>query len=295
MLRSMTAYGRASSETSLGRFVAEVQSVNRKYLELNIFLPKELTRFDADVRKLVTGAVSRGQISVKLYAYFDQTTPVVITPNLPLIRQLRQAWEKIAIECGLNPQEAFSLELIHQETGILLYGEELCDESDYRLAICEVVDQALQHFIEMRVREGAVLQRDMVSRLENLKQSVDRISARSSDATAKYRERLKERIEEVLAGVIENEERILREVAIFADRVDITEEITRFHSHLEQCETLLKTEEYGVGKTLEFLLQELNREINTIGSKSADVEVSRLVIDIKSELERIREQVQNVE
>lgn len=294
MLKSMTAYGRGVVASSLGRFVAEIQSVNRKYLEINLIIPKEFSRFDFNLRKIISSAISRGQVTVKVVAYFDEESPSVIMPNLPLVRQLKSAWEAIADELQIKKENALSLSLLASEPGILLYGEELINETQYSQVLEEVVGVALQEFIDMREREGATLQRDIAARLENLHSWIDRIQQRSPDATVKYRNKLKERIEEVLAGAIENEERILREVAIFADRIDITEEITRFQSHLNQFDALLRSED-GAGKTLEFLLQELNREINTIGAKSADMDVSRTVVEIKSELERIREQVQNVE
>lgn len=294
MLKSMTAYGRASRVTALGRFVVEVQSVNRKHLEIAVLLPKELTRFDADVRKMVGSKVFRGQVTVKISAYFDQSTPSVVMPNLPLARQLKAAWDAIAKDLKLESTE-FTLEFLVNEQGVLLYGEELQEEELYRSALSEVLHEALEYFVDMREREGAILQQDISQRLANLKQWVDQIVGRSQGAVGKYRQKLLDRLEEVVPGILENEERILREICIFADRVDITEEITRFHSHLDKCDHLLRSEANGIGKTLEFVLQEMGREVNTIGSKSADVEVSHLVVEMKNDLERIREQLQNIE
>lgn len=294
MLKSMTAYGRASRVTALGRFVVEVQSVNRKHLEIAVLLPKELTCFDADVRKMVGLRVFRGQVTVKISAYFDQSTPSVVMPNLPLARQLKAAWDAIAKDLKLASTE-FTLEFLVHEQGVLLYGEELQDEELYRSALSEVLHEALEYFVGMREREGAILQQDISQRLANLRQWVDQIAGRSQGAVGKYRQKLLGRLEEVVPGILENEERILREICIFADRIDITEEITRFHSHLDKCDHLLRSEAKGVGKTLEFVLQEMGREVNTIGSKSADVEVSHLVVEMKNDLERIREQLQNIE
>lgn len=295
MLRSMTAYGRASATTALGRFVVEIQSVNRKHLEISVLLPKELTRFDADIRKLVGKQAFRGQVNVKISAYFDKTTPSVVTPNLPLAKQLKAAWEAIAKELELKTIE-FPLELLSNEEGILLYGEELHDEEQYRLDLINVASEALEQFVAMRIREGEALLQDISARLTNLRHWLDRIVVLSKDSVGKYRHKLLERLESVVPGIIEDEERILREICLFADRIDITEEITRFYSHLDQWGNLLLfSESKGIGKTLEFLLQEMSREVNTIGSKSADIEISHLVVDMKSDLERIREQIQNVE
>lgn len=295
MLKSMTAYGRTSLQTSLGRFVVEIQSVNRKHLEVNTFLPKELTRFESDIRKLIANNISRGQVTLKLFAYFDRATPIVVTPNLPLARQLKSAWQTVASDLGLSETQGFSLDMLVHETGILLYGDEIKDEEQYRADICECVTQALNSFMAMRLHEGEALQCDIANRLTNLRSWMDEIAKRAPGATEKYRQKLVERLREYSTGPIENEERILREVCLYAERIDIAEEVTRFSSHLQQCDALLKSTASNIGKTFEFLLQELGREINTIGSKSSDVEVSRLVIECKSDLERIREQIQNVE
>lgn len=295
MLKSMTAYGRTSLSTSVGSFTVEIQSVNRKHLEINVFLPRELSRFESDIRKMINKVVTRGQVSVKVFANFERSTPVVVTPNLPLAKQLKSAWETIAKELKLDASQAFSLNMLLGESGVICYGEDLQHEETYRTEICQAVDGALKDFMRMRVHEGESLQRDIEARLINLRRCLNEIAKLSPNATEKYRQKLMERLQEILPGAIENEERILREVCLYAEKIDITEEITRFFSHLHQCETLLKGDSNSVGKTFEFLLQELGREINTIGSKSSDVDVSRLVIEVKSELEKIREQIQNIE
>jgi uncharacterized protein (TIGR00255 family) len=295
MLKSMTAYGRSSISSSVGRFAVEIQSVNRKHLELNVFLPKELTRFESDIRKLISRFISRGQVTIKLFAKFDTSTPVSVIPNLPLVRQLKAAWDEIAQEVGLDKKNSFSLSLIQNETGVITYGEDLQNEEVYRNIICQAIEEALKGFVEMRNREGKELQTDIEARLSKMQKWIVQIEKLAPGATEKYRQKLIERLNEVVPGTFENEERILREVCLYAERIDISEEITRFNSHLKQAEILINNNTGSQGKTFEFLLQELNREINTIGSKSSDVEVSKLVIEVKSELEKIREQIQNVE
>lgn len=289
----MTAYGRAHFSNELGRFGAEIQSVNRKYLELQLFLPKELSRFEPDLRKLISETVFRGQITIKISAYFEKTLPLTVTPNLVLAKQLKEAWDQIAQQ--LSIESPFNLELLAREKDILVYGDEIKNEEEYRSALFRTVQLALNDFLAMRLREGSALQRDIADRLVKMRQWVNSIAGRSQNATERQRQKLLERIEEVLGKSIENEERVLREVALYAERIDIMEEITRLHSHFNQAEELLRSDDASVGKTFEFVLQEMLREINTIGSKSSDVEISRLVIDCKSELERIREQIQNVE
>lgn len=295
MLKSMTAYGRACIVTSLGRFVAEIQSVNRKHLEINTFMSKELLRYDADIKKWVAEQVGRGQVNVKITATFDRESPLVVTPNLALARQLKSAWDAIARELKLPADKGFSLELLAKETGLLVYEDDIQDEEAYRQSLEEVISQALKQLVMMKLREGEVLYRDIKARFDKLTPLIKEIAVRSPGATEKFRQRLMERINEVIGGSIENEERILRDVCIYAEKIDIAEELTRFESHLGQVNHLLDSDIEAVGKTLEFLVQELNREINTIGSKSSDVEIAKMVVEIKSELERVREQIQNIE
>lgn len=295
MLKSMTAFGRACIATPLGRFVVEIQSVNRKHLEISTFMPKELVRFDPDVKNWIAKQVLRGQIIVKVSAVFDKESPVVVQPNLPLARQYKQAWDKIADDLGIIVEPEAFLKLISKDSGILLFEENIKDEGEYRENLKKAVEGALQDLVAMKVREGVVLQQDINSRLQNLRGWLGAVAVKAPGATQRYRQKLIERLKEVLEGNLEADERILKEIGIYSEKIDITEEITRFESHLGQFSALIGSETESVGKTLDFLIQELNREINTIASKSSDIEVSRLVVEIKSELERIREQIQNVE
>lgn len=295
MLKSMTAYGRATIAAPLGHFTAEIQSVNRKHLEIHTYLPKELTRFDSDVRKWISEAVNRGQINVKINACFELESPVVVKPNLSLARQIKGAWDAIANDLGLDPAKSFNLSLLKNETGILLYEEDLKNEDEVRSVLKKAIEEALNPFLEMKQVEGHALYLDIAKRLKRLEEAIQKINSKASGATDKFRQKLIDRIEEVLPGKVENEERILREIALYAEKIDIEEEITRFNSHLKQVDSLIQSKSGSIGKSFEFLLQELNREANTIGSKTSDVEVSHLVVSMKSELERIREQIQNIE
>lgn len=289
----MTAYGRACVASSFGRIIVEIQSVNRKHLEINSFLPKELVRFDAEIKQWVGARIHRGQVTFKVTACFDTESPTVVAPNLPLARQLKKAWDQIATELGIEKE--FSLELLAKENDLLLYEEDLKDEEGCRKALHEATSHALSQMMEMKRKEGEALRNDISSRLERLETLIKKAEDKAPDAPKKFRQKLTERLEEVLQKGIENEERILREVCVYAEKVDIAEEITRFKSHLKQFETLLNKESLSIGKTMDFLVQELNREINTVGSKASDIELSHLVVDIKGELERIREQIQNIE
>jgi uncharacterized protein (TIGR00255 family) len=294
MLKSMTAYGRASLNTSVGHFVIEIQSVNRKFLEVSVSLPRELSQFDIELKKWLLPHLARGQVTVKVSTSFEGPVPFIIRANLPLARQLKAAWDEIARELHLN-QDAFHLSLLESSEGLLSYEENRKEEENYRQALKQVLEEALKGFLSMKAQEGALLKVDIEQRLEIIRQAMLVVQEKAPFATKKYREKLVARLEELIPGHVENEERILREIALFAEKIDIAEEITRFSCHLAHFKELLESTALSVGKTLEFVLQELNREINTIGNKSSDLDIARAVIDIKSELERIREQIQNVE
>ncbi len=294
MLKSMTAYGRASLNTKVGHFVVEIQSVNRKFLEVNVFLPRELSQFDIELKKWLLPYLARGQVTIKVNVTFEGAVPFLVRPNLPLARQLKEAWEEIARELKLDVDE-FRLSLLQQTEGLLSYEENREEEENYRAYLKQALEVALKGFLHMKTQEGSVLQADIAQRLEKMRQFLQMIEQKMPFATKKYREKLIARLNELVPGHIENEERILREIALFAEKIDITEELTRFYCHLTHFEELIHSTTLSVGKTLEFVLQELNREINTIGSKSSDLDIARAVIDIKSELERIREQIQNIE
>lgn len=294
MLKSMTAYGRAILNTQVGHFVVEIQSVNRKFLEVNVFLPRELSQFDIELKKWLLPYLARGQVTVKVNVTFEGAVPFLVRPNLPLARQLKNAWDEIARELKLDVEE-FRLSLLEKTEGLLSYEENRNEEEEYRTFLKQTLEAALKGFLQMKIQEGAILQADIAQRLEKMRQALQVIEKKMPFATKKYREKLVARLDELVPGHVENEERILREIALFAEKIDIMEEMTRFYCHLTHFEELIQSTALSVGKTLEFVLQELNREINTIGNKSSDLEIARAVIDIKSELERIREQIQNIE
>lgn len=294
MLKSMTAFGRASIENSIGHFTAEIQSVNRKYLEINCYLPKELVRFEADIRQWVGACVSRGQINLRVFAFFEKASPLVVKANLALAKQIKEAWEQIGKELKLA-EATVRLDMITRQEDILLYEEDLQNEEAVRAELRKVIDMALLPFLEMKKKEGLELYTDIAMRLKRLGEWIEQVAVKATGASSKFRQKLIERINEVAAGCSDNEDKILREVAIYAEKVDITEEIIRFRSHLKQVQALITSPHESIGKKFEFLLQELNREANTVGSKSNDIETVQLVVDIKTELERIREQIQNIE
>ena len=296
MFKSMTAYGRASILSPLGRFSVELQSVNRKHLEINSFgIPKEFIRYDVDIKKWIAAVVARGQINVRISAIFEGESPLMIAPNLPLARQTRDAWLQIADHLDIKIDDKALLTILSRTEGVLSYDEDIEELEKFKQVLHDVVEKTLRELVSMKIAEGKILHEDISARFGLLGTLIEDIAVKAPSATDRYRQKLQERLQEVLGNSLENEERLLREVCIYADRLDITEELTRFRSHLQQVKGLLESEGQEVGKKMEFFVQELNREVNTIGSKSSDTDVSRAVIAIKTELERIREQIQNIE
>ena len=291
MIKSMTAFGRATKTTDVGRFSVEIQTLNRRHLEMNLSLPRTLNRFELELRKCLSKQLERGQVNVFIGWREEGKESISMTPNLPLAHAVKEAWEKIREEVGII--EAVPLSVLAGERDMLLFEEPITDEKHFLSMLLGAVEEALSHVVEMRGQEGKELKRDLEVRLKALEKSIEEIEILSPEAAKKQREKLTKVVEELFSKTSENEERILREIALFAERVDITEEIVRFRSHLGQFQKLL--EDTGRGKTLEFLLQELGREINTIGSKASDAAVAHLVVSVKGEIEKMREQVQNIE
>lgn len=291
----MTAYGRASLISPLGRWVAEVHSVNRKMLDINISLPKDLLRFDMDIRKLIGEEVHRGQLSVRISLEIAAEAAKMPPSYVDGLKALKKSWGDIAAELGFDPKTAIDITFLCKQMESLKAPEEIFDEEQARKGLRDVLQQALKQFLQMKTEEGRFLQKDIEERLKVIESSLQEIKARSTGATEQYRLKLQERIAEVSAPGAESDDRILREVALFAERIDITEEITRLYSHLEQFRKQLRSTEKSIGKALDFLAQEMYREIHTIASKAVDGEVISLTISMRSELEKIREQVQNIE
>lgn len=297
MLRSMTAYGRSMLSVSFGRLVVEVQSVNKRHLDIIINLPRELSHFETYVRRWVKEEVERGQVRVTVHAAFSKDTPLRAVANMPLARELRGIWQEIANEVGVElTSEALTQVLLAQESELVRFEEVLDEEQTYKSALETVIKQALAEYVRMQEREGKALYEDIVDRAESLESAVSEIDELKAKASEKFREKLINRVQEMLADSVEiSEERIIQEIALLAEKGDISEELTRIRSHLKQMKELMATQGRSVGKTLDFIAQELHRESNTVGSKNSDAEVSKLVVRMKTEIERIREQVQNVE
>lgn len=291
MIASMTGFGRAKQDGDKGTVIVEVQSINRKYLEVFVSLPKELARFENEVRKLVGEHVLRGQISVRVHYLPSAKALQQILPNTESLLAMKQGWEAIATSLGYD-KKCIDLPFLMQHAA--LEPKSPANDSDFDPVASCLVD-ALKHLNEMKAKEGAALVKDVSQRLDLIAKFLREIEALSPDATMKMRNKLKSRMEEIFQPGAELDERLLREIALFAERVDISEEITRLASHIAQYKELLAQKQKGSGRKMDFLVQEMGREINTIGSKSMETKIAHLVVEMKSELEKIREQIQNIE
>ncbi len=294
MLVSMTGFGRSDQKTSFGRIIVEVQSVNRKHLELFVSLPRDFSLYEMEIRKCVSEKIGRGQVSVRVYFSPNAKSLSAMLPDTELLRQMKEAWGQVASECGCD-QRHIDLPFLLQALANLPQSNPSEWKEEHLQALKECVLESIEAALRMKRREGEALERDIAGRLHQIQRYVEEIKTLSPDQVSRQRAKLQERMKEVLEPGSDLDERLLREVAFFAERVDIAEELTRMHSHFRQFEQVLRSTEGTVGRKLEFILQEMGREINTIGSKSQDAAITRLVVEVKSELEKIREQIQNVE
>lgn len=295
MLRSMTAYGRAALTAPLGHFTVELSSVNRRYLEINCHCPPELLSFDVEIKKWIALAVTRGFITVKLTLQFAKSTAVTLRPNLALARQMKDAWDEIAQDLELQQERGFKLEMLTDVEQIFLQENDVSIEDELHDVLHQLFLRALEQLVVMKETEGVALWEDISGRLDIIRTVLREIELLAPETVVRLQRKLLDRLEALLPGRIENEERVLREICVYAEKADIAEEISRLKSHLDQFVDLIDALEVGVGKKLDFLVQEMNREINTISSKCSELKISQQVITVKSELERIREQIQNVE
>ena len=293
VIKSMTGFGRSHLQKAGIQLTVEVLSVNRKHLDINIVLPKHLNRFDPDIRKQIGRCILRGHVTVRISVIFNENAPLSVQANVAMAKQYFQGWSDIADALGLD-KASFSLPLLEKETDLFVYKETEQMGGFFDL-LAQGVAEALEPFSAMRESEGKLLSSDISERLEGLKGELDQIALRAKDAVEKYRNKLLERIKTFLPLTETTDERLLKEIALFAEKVDICEEVVRFNSHIDQFKELLKKGPPAAGKTAEFLVQELGRETNTIGSKCSDLSITQAVVKIKAELERIREQIQNIE
>lgn len=288
----MTGYGRGESAQAGFKITVEVSSVNRKQSEIAVNLPRELEVLEAQIRDAVNERVARGRVTVRVSIHAT-TTSGKLRIDTALAKTHSKELKKLAK--SLNIPDAISLDLLLRIPGVLQASEELPGADQIWSAVSKALIEALDTLVSMREKEGKHLAKDLQNRIAIMRAAVSRVQKQAPQVAERYRQQLIERIKTAgleVPGL--EDERLVKEVFYFADRIDITEELTRLQSHFNQFDDNVKKAD-PIGRTLDFLAQEMNREINTLGAKANDSIISREVVTLKSELERFREQVQNVE
>ena len=291
-MRSMTGFGRERAIIEGKEYLIEIRSVNSRYSEFNVKLPRLYTYLEERLKTLLKNAIGRGKIEVYLSITDVEDKSTSITLNLPVVRNYLDEMRKCSHILGL--EDDLSLSDVFRMTDAFTVVRTEADEEEIWLVVKAVADAALTKFNEMRKREGEKLRTDLLDKLSNIEQMTEEIEKISPETSAAYHQKLYDKLKELLNGAEPDEQRVLTEAAIFAEKIAVDEETVRLRSHFKQFREMVK-ESVPVGRKLDFLVQELNREVNTIGSKAQDLRITRLVIDIKSEIEKIIEQIQNIE
>ena len=296
LIKSMTGYGRAVETVNGREFTVEIRSVNNRYLDCTVKLPRTVSFGEDAVKQAVKQAVSRGKVDVFITVKSESAEDTRISLNTAVLEGYLAAMRQMAEQYGpqYGMENDISLSTLARLPEVFTMEKPEVDEEQLLSDLMGVVAAALKGYNAMRCTEGAALDADLRSRGETILTLVSQVEQGSAQTVADYRTRLENKLREVLENTAIDESRILTEAAIFADKVAVDEETVRLRSHLQQMNTMLDGGG-AVGRKLDFLLQEMNREANTIGSKCTDVRLARIVVDIKAELEKIREQTQNIE
>ena len=288
----MTGYGRAVETVNGREFTVELRSVNNRYLDCSVRLPRLLSFAEDAVKQAVKASVSRGKVDVFISLRSEAEDDVQVNLNRGVLEGYLSAMRQMVTEFGV--QDDISVSTVSRLPDVFIVEKKEVDEDQLQSDLLQAVSQALEGYDAMRTREGAALDADLRSRGETILSLVSQVEQGNGQTVADYRARLENKLREVLENTAIDESRILTEAAIFADKVAVDEETVRLRSHLQQMNSMLGGGG-AIGRKLDFLLQEMNREANTIGSKCTDVKLARIVVDIKAELEKIREQTQNIE
>lgn len=292
MLKSMTAYGRAESLKGTMEFIAEIRSGNNRYREIILRLPQSLQLFEDRIRSLLSSRLKRGRIEISIQVKDNGDKGLNLELNRPLVRAYGNIFDELNKELGC--QQPIDLSFFSQLKDIIIVKQDAVDAEKIWPELKDVIDKAMASLDAMRINEGKTLEKDFMERLNRIGRHIDEIRDKAKVVIETYRNKLIQRIHKLAEDIEINEDRLMLEVAFMAERSDITEELIRIESHIEQFRNYMDQDDV-VGRRLDFLLQEINREVNTIGSKAADSSISQLAVEIKGELEKLREQIQNVE
>ncbi len=292
MIKSMTGFGRGHAELNGRDITVEIRSVNHRYFEFSSRLPRFCAFAEERLKTMLQEKISRGKVEISVLIQNTTAVSEKITANTEVIREYVNALREIKDEMGLT--DDLSLSAVMRLPDAFTVVKEETDEERLWEDIRSVAGEAVGKFISMRENEGARMKADLLSRLDTIEKNVEFVESRSPIIVEEYRKRLYDRMCEVLEGKSVDENRILLEAGIFSEKTAVDEETVRLKSHIAQFRSMLESAE-PIGRKLDFLVQEMNRETNTIGSKVQDIEVTRVVVDQKSEIEKIREQIQNIE
>lgn len=289
----MTGFGRGEMNDGVRNFTVEIKSVNHRYNDTLVKMPKHIGYLEENIKKQIRNVVNRGRVEVYINLEYVSEGEVEVKVDLPLAKSYKNAVDILCEEIGLKND--ISVELFTRFPDILKTKKREEDEDEVWLCLNKAVDMALTNLIMMRTEEGQRLSKNIKLKLLNIKEIVKEIEKRSPAIVMEYKEKLWNRIEELLEEKYEiDENKLANEVAFYADRSSIDEEIVRLYSHISQFIDTLESDD-TVGRKLDFLVQEMNREVNTIGSKVGDINITNYVVELKSEMEKIREQIQNIE
>jgi len=288
----MTGYGRGEADHAGAKFSVEINTVNRKQSDLNINLPRDLSALEPRIRETINAHISRGRTNVQVNFDVSANGQRGLALDTELARSYHNAMR--ALQKELSAPGEITIGTILQAPGVMRTPEETIDADKAWTAVESALDDALAELIKMREREGKHLAKDLIHRLKTIRKTIKQIRANHPDVVKKHRDALLDRIDKAGLPLAADDERIVKEIALFADRSDISEELTRLDSHLSQFAHHLRSSE-PVGRTLEFITQEIGRELNTVGAKANDAAISQQVVACKAEIEKIREQIQNLE
>ena len=294
MIKSMTGFGRGEYTDGKRSIIAEIKSVNHRYSDITVKMPRRYTFAEDKIKNAVKDKIRRGKVDVSIIVENITENDVNIKLNTMLAKQYYDNLTELKGEFDLSGD--ISLQFLASLPDVMKAIPDVEDEEEITKAILEAVSEAAANLEKMRAVEGEKLAEDLISKGEHVKEILDKIAERAPQVVVDYTAKLKERIQDLLGSSVQvPEDRILVEAAVFADKCAIDEEITRLNSHLDQLKSIIEKSSQPDGKKLDFLVQEMNREANTIGSKANDITITNYMLEIKSEIEKIREQVQNIE
>lgn len=292
MLKSMTGYGRAESLRGHLEFITEIKSGNSRYREIILRVSQSLQPYEDRIRSIVSSSLKRGRIEISIQIKDNSDKGLKLELNRPLVKAYVDIFNELNNELG--SKQPIDLSFFSQQKDIIIVKQDSVALEEIWPDLKDVIDKALLSLDTMRINEGKAIEKDFLERLNRIRRYIDKITDRAKVTVEGYRDKVRQRINELVQGIEINEDRLIQEVAFMAERSDITEELIRIKSHLKQFRSYMNKND-AIGRRLDFLLQEINREVNTIASKSADSIISQIAVEIKAELEKLREQIQNLE